>query len=152
MLTLGSLKNTSRPRKNVKRVGRGLGSGLGKTCGRGEKGAGSRSGYKRRHTYEGGQFRLFMKMPIRGFNNARFRKEYEAVNLSQINTMFEDGDLVNTTTLMERGFIKGRNVLVKVLGNGELTKKVKIEADAFSKSAEEKLNKAKIAFCVPGQD
>lgn len=152
MFTLGSLKNTTRPRKNVKRVGRGLGSGLGKTCGRGEKGAGSRSGYKRRHTYEGGQFRMFMKMPIRGFNNARFRTEYEAVNLSQINNMFEDGEMVNTATLMERGFIKGRNVLVKVLGNGELTKKVKIEADAFSKSAEEKLNKAKIAFRVSGQD
>ena len=152
MLTLGSLKNTTRPRKNVKRVGRGLGSGLGKTSGRGEKGAGSRSGYKRRHTYEGGQFRMFMKMPIRGFSNARFRTEYEAVNLSQINKMFEDGDEVNTGTLRDRGFIKGRNVLVKVLGNGELTKKVKIEADAFSKSAEEKLNKAKIAFRVSGQD
>jgi large subunit ribosomal protein L15 len=152
MVTLGSLKNTSRPKKNVKRVGRGLGSGLGKTCGRGEKGAGSRSGYKRRHTYEGGQFRMFMKMPIRGFNNARFRTEYEAVNLSQINKMFEDGETVSVETLTERGFIKGRNVLVKILGNGELTKKVKIEADAFSKSAEEKLNKAKITFRVSGQD
>lgn len=152
MFTLGTLKNTTRPRKNVKRVGRGLGSGLGKTCGRGEKGAGSRSGYKRRHTYEGGQFRMFMKMPIRGFNNARFRTEYEAVNLSQLDKMFEDGDVVNTATLTERGFINKRNVLVKVLGNGELTKKVKIEADAFSKSAEEKLNKAKISFRISGQD
>lgn len=152
MFTLGSLKNTTRPRKNVKRVGRGLGSGLGKTCGRGEKGAGARSGYKRRHTYEGGQFRMFMKMPIRGFNNARFRTEYEAINLGQINKMFEDGDVVSVETLTERGFIKGRNVLVKILGTGELTKKVKIEADAFSKSAEEKLNKAKITFRVSGQD
>jgi large subunit ribosomal protein L15 len=152
MFTLGNLKNTTRPRKNVKRVGRGLGSGLGKTCGRGEKGAGARSGYKRRHTYEGGQFRMFMKMPIRGFNNANFRTEYLAVNLSQINKMFEDGDVVNMESLMERGYVKGRNVLVKVLGNGELTKKVTIEADAFSKSAEEKLNKAKIAFRVSGQD
>jgi large subunit ribosomal protein L15 len=152
MFTLGNLKNTTRPRKNVKRVGRGLGSGLGKTCGRGEKGAGARSGYKRRHTYEGGQFRMFMKMPIRGFNNANFRTEYLAVNLSQINKMFEDGDIVNMESLMERGYVKGRNVLVKVLGNGELTKKVTIEADAFSKSAEEKLNKAKIAFRVSGQD
>lgn len=152
MFTLQSLKNTTRPRKSTKRVGRGLGSGLGKTCGRGEKGAGARSGYKRRHTYEGGQFRMFMKMPIRGFNNARFRKEYEAINLSQIDKMFEDGDIVNFTTLSERGYIKGRNILVKVLGNGELTKKVKIEADAFSKSAEEKLNKAKINFRLSGQD
>lgn len=152
MLTLGSLKNTTRPYKQMKRVGRGLGSGLGKTCGRGEKGAGSRSGYKRRHTYEGGQFRMFMKMPIRGFNNANFRTEYEAVNLRQINDMFEDGDIVNVETLMERGFIKGRNILVKILGDGELTKKVKIEADAFSKSAAEKLHKAKVAFRVTGQD
>lgn len=152
MFTLGTLKNTTRPRKNVKRVGRGLGSGLGKTCGRGEKGAGARSGYKRRLTYEGGQFRMFMKMPIRGFSNAEFRKEYEAVNLSQINKMYEDGETVNTQSLSDRGFIKGRKVLVKILGNGELTKKVKIEADAFSKSATEKLNKAKIDFRVSGQD
>lgn len=150
MFTLHSLKNTTRPRKSTKRVGRGLGSGLGKTCGRGEKGAGARSGYKRRHTYEGGQFRMFMKMPIRGFSNAQFRKEYAAVNLSQIDKMYEDGETVSYQTLADRGFIKGRNVLVKVLGNGELTKKVKIEADAFSKSAEEKLNKAKIKFRLHG--
>src|SRR5437762_3354277 len=98
MFSLESLKNTSRPRKNVKRVGRGLGSGLGKTCGRGEKGAGSRSGYKRRHTYEGGQFRLFMKTPIRGFNNAQFCTEYEPVNLGQLNAMYEDGEVVNVAT------------------------------------------------------
>lgn len=152
MFTLESLKNTSRPKKSSKRVGRGLGSGLGKTCGRGEKGAGARSGYKRRHTYEGGQFRMFMKMPIRGFSNARFRTEYQAINLSQIDKMFEDGDVVNFASLVERGFIKGRNVLVKILGNGELTKKVKIEADAFSKSAEEKLNQAKINFRLSRQD
>lgn len=146
MFTLGSLKNTTRPRKSVKRVGRGLGSGLGKTCGRGEKGAGARSGYKRRHTYEGGQFRMFMKMPIRGFNNARFRTEYQGVNLSQINAMYEDGETVNAATLADRGFVKRRGVLIKVLGNGELKKNVKIEADAFSASAQEKLQKAKINF------
>lgn len=146
MLTLGSLKNTSRPRKKVKRVGRGLGSGLGKTCGRGEKGAGSRSGYKRRDTYEGGQFRTYMKMPIRGFNNARFRVAYEPINLSQINSMYEDGEVVNVETLADRGFLKGRQVLLKVLGNGELTKKVTIEADAISETAKEKLHKAKITF------
>lgn len=146
MITLGSLKNTTRPRKNVKRVGRGLGSGLGKTCGRGEKGAGSRSGYKRRYTYEGGQFRMFMKMPYRGFSNARFRREFEAVNLDQINEMFQDGETVNATALIERGFIKGRNLRLKVLGNGELKKNVTIIADAFSESATEKLQKAKINF------
>lgn len=152
MLTLGSLENTSRPRKNVKRVGRGLGSGLGKTCGRGEKGAGARSGYKRRHTYEGGQFRMFMKMPIRGFSNARFRKEYETINLSQIEKLFESGDKVNLGTLIERGFIKKRKSLIKILGNGELKKHVTIEADAFSKSAEEKLKHAKIKYHLSGQE
>jgi len=146
MLTLANLKNTTRPAKEMKRVGRGLGSGLGKTCGRGEKGAGSRSGYKRRHTYEGGQFRLFMKLPIRGFNNANFTVKYEAVNLAQIDALFENGDVVNGATLSERGVFKGRNKLVKILGTGELTKKVTIEADAYSDSAKQKLQQAKIEF------
>lgn len=148
MLTLESLKNSTRPRKKVKRVGRGLGSGLGKTCGRGEKGAGARAGYKRRLGYEGGQFRTFMKMPIRGFNNARFRKTFEGVNLDQIDAAFEDGEIVNFESLSQRGFFKGRNVLVKVLGNGELTKKVEINVDAISESAKMKLQKAKIPFSI----
>jgi len=151
MLTLGTLKNHTRPRKNVKRVGRGLGSGLGKTCGRGEKGAGSRSGYKRRYTYEGGQFRMFMKMPYRGFSNARFRHAFEPVNLGQINDMFKDGETVNVKTLIERGFIKGRNIRLKVLADGELTKKVTIEADAISGSAKEKLQNAKITIRLTQQ-
>lgn len=146
MFTLGSLKNTSRPRKNVKRVGRGLGSGLGKTCGRGEKGAGSRSGYKSRHTYEGGQFRMFMKMPERGFSNVQFRREFQGVNLDQINEMYNDGETVNLESLIARGFFKGRNLRVKILGNGELTKNITIVADAFSDSAKEKLQQAKINF------
>lgn len=152
MFTLGNLKNTTRPRKNVKRVGRGLGSGLGKTCGRGEKGAGSRSGYKRRYTYEGGQFRMFMKMPYRGFSNVRFRRSFEGVNLDQINHMYKDGETVNLQTLIERGFVKGRNLRIKILGNGELTKKVTIEADAISETAKEKLNKAKIKFSLAGKN
>jgi large subunit ribosomal protein L15 len=78
MTTLGTLKNTTFYRKSVKRVGRGPGSGKGKTCGRGEKGAGARAGYKSRQGYEGGQFRTFMKLPIRGFNNERFRKPHAA--------------------------------------------------------------------------
>lgn len=151
MLTLGSLKNTTRPVKSVKRVGRGLGSGLGKTCGRGEKGAGARSGYKRRFGYEGGQFRMFMKMPIRGFSNEAFRLGFETINLDQIEKMFNDGDVVNVATLSERGFLKGRNKRIKLLGNGELTKKVNIEVDAISESAKDKLTKAKITFRVSGQ-
>ncbi len=146
MMSLNTLKNTSRPHRYLKRVGRGLGSGLGKTCGRGEKGAGARSGYKRRHTYEGGQFRLFMKLPIRGFSNARFRQAYEPVNLAQINDLFKNGDVVNVETLTDRSVFKGRNKRIKILGNGELTKKVTIEAHAFSASAKEKLTKAGISY------
>jgi large subunit ribosomal protein L15 len=148
MLSLGSLKNTSRPKKSIKRVGRGLGSGLGKTSGRGEKGAGSRSGYKRRLGYEGGQFRTFMKMPIRGFSNARFRDEFKGINLGQIDAAFEDGEVVNLDTLADRGIIKGRNVKVKILGTGELTKKVTIEISTISESAKAKLQNAKIPFNV----
>lgn len=144
MITLDKLKDVTRERKKRKRVGRGVGSGVGKTCGRGEKGAGSRSGYKSRAGYEGGQFRLFMKLPIRGFSNARFKTEYDAVNLSQLNDMYEDGETVSKQTLLDKGFIKGKSNGIKVLGNGELTKKVKIEVRAISESAQAKLEKAKI--------
>lgn len=146
MIHLGNLKNESRPRRDVKRVGRGIGSKKGKTCGRGEKGAGARSGYKRRYGYEGGQFRTFAKMPIRGFSNARFRKPYDVINLNQIETAFEDGEVVNAQTLADRGFLCGVTYGIKVLGDGELTKKVTLEVAALSKSAQEKLEKANIPF------
>lgn len=146
MTSLNQLKDVSRERKKRKRVGRGIGSGVGKTCGRGEKGAGSRSGYKRRYGYEGGQFRLFMKLPIRGFSNARFQRDYEIVNLSQINDMYEDGEIVNVETLTDKGFLRGRVNGVKILGNGELSKKVKIEASAISSTAQDKLQKANISI------
>jgi large subunit ribosomal protein L15 len=132
----------------MKRVGRGAGSGLGKTCGRGEKGAGSRAGYKRRFGYEGGQFRTFMKIPQRGFNQARFRKPFDAVNLDQIESMYEEGEIVNLVTLADRGFLSGSSYGLKVLGNGELKKKVSIEAHAFSESAREKLSAGKFAFTL----
>lgn len=148
MITLDTLANISRPRRNVKRVGRGIGSGLGKTCGRGEKGAGSRSGYKRRYGYEGGQFRTFMKMPIRGFSNVRFRKAYHTVNLGQIHNAFEDGEVVNAQSLADRGFFSGVTYGVKILGEGELTKKVTIEVSDLSESAKEKLEKANISFTL----
>lgn len=148
MITLSSLQNSSRPSKRVKRVGRGPGSGLGKTCGRGEKGAGARAGYKRRWGYEGGQFRTFQKMPIRGFSNARFRKAYDVVNLGQINQVFEDGETVNADTLAERGFLSGTTYGIKLLGKGELKKKVKVEVAALSEAAREKLQHTGIAFTV----
>lgn len=146
MSILSNLKDTHRPPKKSKRVGRGPGSGLGKTSGRGEKGAGSRSGYKRRLTNEGGQVPQFKKLPTRGFSNARFRKPFHVINLDLIEKMFEEGEVVNLITLSEHGFLSGTSYGLKVLGKGELSKKVSIEANAFSKSAKEKLEKAGIEF------
>lgn len=140
MSTLHNLKNSLRPRKAKRRVGRGIGSGLGKTCGRGEKGDGSRSGYKSRAGYEGGQMRLFMKLPKRGFSNARFRRPYDTINLKDIEFAYNDGETVSLDTLIERGFISGPTYGVKLLGDGQLTKKVIIELDDISETA---LNKVK---------
>lgn len=145
MFNLHTLKDSTRKRKPRKRVGRGLGSKLGKTCGRGEKGAGSRSGYKRRFGKEGGNMPLYMKLPIRGFSNVEFRKEYDAVNLGQIEKMFEEGETVNVATLRAKGFISGKNG-IKILGKGELKKKLNIQAHAISEGAREKLTQANIAF------
>ncbi|HRD54778.1 MAG TPA: 50S ribosomal protein L15 [Parachlamydiaceae bacterium] len=145
---LNSLKDVTRYRKKVRRKGRGPGCGKGKTCGRGEKGAGSRSGYKRRDTYEGGQFRTFMKMPIRGFSNARFAKRLDAINLDEIDALYQDGEVVNAETLIAKGLISTKTNGIKVLGNGELTKKVTLDVHSVSDSAKQKLQQAKIAFTV----
>jgi len=146
MMNLNSLKDTTRTRKSRKRVGRGMGSKMGKTCGRGEKGAGSRSGYKRRWGKEGGQMPLYMKLPIRGFNNARFRKAMDVVNLEQIEAVFNDGETVNIETLRARGFISGKTHGVKILGNGGIKKKLKFHVQAISNGAREKLEDSKISF------
>lgn len=148
MHKLNKLKNTSKVSKTRRRVGRGIGSGVGKTCGRGEKGAGSRSGYKRRLSYEGGQMRLFMKLPIRGFSNARFQKKLDSINLGQIEKLYNDGETVNLETLRQHGYINGKSFGLKILGEGELTKKVTIEADKISASAKDKLQKANISFSL----
>jgi large subunit ribosomal protein L15 len=149
MTSLSSLKNSSRQPRSSKRVGRGPGSGKGKTCGRGEKGAGARAGYKRRWGYEGGQFRTFAKLPIRGFSNARFRQAFDIINLEQINALYENGEVVNVQTLTARGFISGHSYGIKILGNGELHKQVTIEADAVSHGAREKLHKVKVSLTLP---
>lgn len=147
-MELHSLTNTSRPYKRRKRVGRGMGSGLGKTCGRGHKGAGSRAGYKTRARYEGGQLPQYRKLPGRGFSNLRFQKKLDAINLSEIEVLFNDGDVVNMQTLIAAGAIKASSHGFKVLSEGQLTKKVRIEASAMSKKAEEKLKQAQIAYTV----
>jgi large subunit ribosomal protein L15 len=150
MTSLHTLSNHSRGRKTRRRVGRGPGSGMGKTCCRGGKGASARTGYKSRQGYEGGQMRLHMKLPSRGFNNIRFNPKFEVVNLDQIEQRFEDGETVNEQSLRDRGFFGGRVHGVKLLGKGTLSKKVTIEVDAASESALEKLSKAKIAVTVKG--
>lgn len=148
MISLNNLKNDFRPRLSKRRVGRGIGSGLGKTSGRGEKGAGSRAGYKRRWGYEGGQMRLFMKIPKRGFSNVRFRRAFHTVNLREIERAYENGETVNLETLVERGFISGPTYGVKLLGVGELTKKVTIELDDISESALKKLDVLGISYKI----
>jgi large subunit ribosomal protein L15 len=145
-LTLEQLSNSSRPHKRTKVVGRGPGSGHGKTSCRGHKGAGSRSGYKVRAGTEGGGFALYRKLPTRGFTNARFAKKYHIVNLDQIQRAFDEGEVVNLESLRDRGLLRGNTYGVKILGKGSLTKKVSIEAQAFSEGTEEKLKKLGISY------
>lgn len=135
------LKQAGKNRKR-KRVGRGIASGSGKTCGRGHNGAGSRAGATRRSMSEGGQMPLFRRVPKRGFTNAPFRTDYHVVNVSDIEERFEAGAHVTPEAILEAGLIRNLRNKVKVLGNGDLTKKFKIEASKFSKSAEEKIKSA----------
>jgi large subunit ribosomal protein L15 len=149
MIELSNLKNTSKTKPNVKRVGRGPGSGRGKTSGRGEKGAGSRSGYRRRYGYEGGQMRIFKKLPHKGFTRGRFDKIRVIVNLDDIQKFFNDGETVNLQTIYEKGLApKNADGGLKILGNGELSKKVIIEANAISESVKAKLDEKKISYKI----
>ena len=128
--------------KPRRRVGRGLGSGRGKTCGRGHKGAGSRSGYSHRTGFTGGQTPIFRAIAKRGFNNNAFAPKVFEVNVALLEERFESGETVSPEVLRERGLAKGRFDLVKILGNGDLSKKLTVQAHRFSKSAEEKITKA----------
>ena len=124
--------------KNRKRIGRGPGSGTGKTAGKGHKGQNARSGGGVRPGFEGGQIPLFRRLPKRGFSNAMFKKEYAVINLSDLNR-FNDGDVVTPELLKEMGIIKKQLCGVKVLGNGTLEKKITVKAHKFSESAKEKI-------------
>ena len=121
-----------------KRVGRGIGSGLGKTSGKGHKGQKARSGGGVRPGFEGGQLPLFRRLPKRGFSNARFKVEYATINLSDLNR-FEDGAVVTPELLKEMGLVKNQLDGIKVLGNGTLEKKLTVKAHSFSASAKEKI-------------
>ena len=137
-MKLGSLKILNKPSRNKKRVGRGHGSGLGRTSGRGEKGYHSRSGSKHRPWFEGGQMPLHRRVPKRGFTS-RTKNEFQIVNLSQIESV--DSPEISPSILKKFGIIKYSLRPVKILAYGELSKKVNIVASAFSKSAIEKIEK-----------
>ena len=120
-----------------KRLGRGVGSGLGKTSGKGHKGAKARSGGGKRPGFEGGQMPLYRRVPKRGFNNV-FRTEYAEVNLERLEA-FEDGAVVDAAALLEKRIIRKELDGVKILGGGELTKKLTVKAAKFTASAKEKI-------------
>lgn len=134
-MDLSHLKPAPGSRKKRKRVGRGPGSGLGKTSGRGHKGAGARSGGSVPPGYEGGQMPLSRRLPKRGFHNP-FRKEYAIVNLGSLER-FDAGATVDADALRERGLVRGRKQKVKILAKGDLSKALTVRADAFSAKARE---------------
>ena len=140
-MKLNELKPVEGARHAKKRVGRGVGSGMGKTATRGHKGQNARSGGGVRPAFEGGQTPLFKRLPKRGFTNVS-RKEYAVVNLGDINEKFEAGTIVDVEALKNAGLVKKEFEGVKVLGNGELTKAVTVKAAKFSKSALEKISQA----------
>lgn len=125
-----------------RRVGRGHGSGSGKTSGRGHKGAQARSGARRFSLKEGGQMPIFRRLPKRGFTNSLFRKDYAIVNVASLEERFESGAHVTPMALVDVGLIRNTRAPVKILGEGELKKKLTIDAAKFSKSAEEKIKAA----------
>ncbi len=129
----------SKETKAAKRVGRGPGSGMGKTATRGENGQKSRSGASIPAWFQGGQTPLHRRIPIRGFNNKNFTTRYAVINLSDLDKFFNDGDVVTPEVLKERKIIKKQLSGVKVLGNGELTKKLTVKANRFSSKAVTKI-------------
>ncbi len=130
--------------KKAKRVGRGMGSGHGKTCGRGHNGAGSRSGASGsiRASREGGQMPLFRRIPKRGFSNAMFKKHFAVINVKSLEERFDTGAEVTPQTLVEKGLIPNTKLGVKLLAYGDVTKKFNVTVAAFSQAASEKITQA----------
>lgn len=139
-MKLHELKPAEGARKSPKRVGRGTGSGLGRNAGKGEKGQNARSGGGVRPGFEGGQMPLYRRLPKRGFTNI-FAKDITSINVDRLN-IFEDGTEVTIDLLLERGVISKVNDGVKILGNGELNKKLVVKVNKFSKAAAEKITAA----------
>jgi large subunit ribosomal protein L15 len=139
-MELNNLKPKKGARHAKKRVGRGPGSGHGKTASRGEKGQKSRSGYSRQLGFEGGQMPLHRRLPKRGFTNI-FKKDYAVVNLADLER-FDNGATVDEAALRQAGLVKGRNDGIKVLGNGKLSKKLTVSATKFSATAKQAIEAA----------
>jgi large subunit ribosomal protein L15 len=135
---LNNLKPAKGAIRERKRVGRGPGSGLGKTSGRGEKGQKSRSGFSHKVGFEGGQMPLHRRVPKRGFNNHSFRKEFAEVNVEKLE-VFEAGTIVTPEVLLKRGIVKKLRDGVKILGDGEFTKALTVRAHKFSAKAQERI-------------
>ncbi|MCH8879540.1 MAG: 50S ribosomal protein L15 [Planctomycetes bacterium] len=141
-MELADITSKAGAHEKRKRVGRGRGSGHGKTCGRGHKGSGQRAGGSIRRLTEGGQMPLFRRIPKRGFSNADFRTEYDIVNICDLDELFDNGDEVTKQALVKVGLLRNDRVLVKILGDGDLATKLTVLADRFSKSAKEKITAA----------
>ena len=140
-ISLNSLRPTKGSTHKKKRVGRGPGSGLGKTAGRGEKGQKSRSGYSRKIGFEGGQMPLHRRLPKRGFTNI-FKKQWLEVSLASLDQHFGENEEINPEVLHTRGLIKKAKHDVVVLGNGDVSKALRVSAHRFTKSAKGKIEKA----------
>jgi len=137
-MSLSNLKPPKGAKRARKRVGRGPGSGLGKTAGRGHKGAKSRSGFRRKRGFEGGQMPLHRRVPKRGFSNP-FRVEYAVVNLDTLAEVFDAGSAVTPEVLRERGLVRQATAPIKVLGRGDITKQLTVRAHKFSGTAAAKI-------------
>lgn len=138
-MNLDEVKTLGLKKKSRNRVGRGIGSGNGKTAGRGHKGAKSRSGWSIRLGWEGGQMPLFRRLPKRGFNNKNFKKVYTIINVGDLNG-FDDGAIVDLAAVLAAGLVsKEKSNLFKILGDGELTKRLEVKVDAITGSARQKI-------------
>jgi len=140
-MKLHELRPPAGARRKAKRVGRGIGSGLGKTSGRGQKGQGARAGGGKGPGFEGGQTPLQRRLPKRGFTNARFKREYVAVNVEELNR-FDADTVVTPELLLETRVVRDAKHGIKVLGNGEITKPLTVRVHAFSRAAAEKIQAA----------
>ncbi len=149
-MKLHELHNTV-PRQNRKRFGRGDGSGHGRTAGRGDKGAGARTGHKKRPYFEGGQIPLIRRLPKRGFNNPNHQM-FNVVNLVVLEENFEAGQVIDMKALQEKGLLGKRDLPLKILADGDLTKALTVKADKFSATARQKIEQVGGKCLVAGEE